>query len=244
MGTVAGTYAPQLDKTVRESVDSRWATVEEQAHALNDKLQGDSAEWSTSASHRKQVRDRQSNPDAAYWDELRCLFRGADMELDLDAMPPDQQAELNERSIEGTGRTLGQLKDENQGFPLRVYSDAQHRLYVQRPTAREYSQGLRNGAAANEPAYVALARVLGRPVSLRDSTNGTSKTYYPDSTSKPSPPTHPPKPPPRPAGRPGNVTPSCWTIPPVWAVASPTSPPPAPEAQVPKTRAPAQTASS
>lgn len=127
------------------------------------------------------ARKIKENNGKAYYDEALRSGRGADMQVDLNALSPDEMLDLLRQPVEGAGKTVAQLQSEYQGCELKVFRDAENRIYVQRPDYAEYTRAVLTVKPAGEPEMVAAAKKHGT-ICLTDRSTGEVNTYYADGT--------------------------------------------------------------
>ena len=134
--------------------------------------------WASSSSHLAKLLGHQGDANTAWYDGLLRDFRGAGTEVDIESLPPEERVKVLRQVVGATGKTLAQLEADFRGRGLKVFCDAQSRLYVQRPDLGGYSRGSDGGAPAGLPDYVAMAAQTGRPISFRDRDTGLIKTFH------------------------------------------------------------------
>ena len=134
--------------------------------------------WASSSSHLAKLLGHQGDANTAWYDGLLRDFRGAGTEVDIESLPPEERVKVLRQVVGATGKTLAQLEADFRGRGLKVFCDAQSRLYVQRPDLGGYSRGSDGGAPAGAPDYVAMAAEMKRPISFRDRDTGAIKTFH------------------------------------------------------------------
>ena len=164
-------YSPLVSRTTKLAADKVVGALLEQSETEKVAASPDAI---------LRAMEQKADPNKAFFDENLRSIRGADTEIQIDALPPEERAALREKLVQSTGKTLAQLQSEYEGCDLRFYVDAEHRLYVQRPDRAEYSEGIRLGKPAGEPEFVAAAQLYEQSISLTDRDTGAVKTYYPD----------------------------------------------------------------
>ena len=136
--------------------------------------------WAASDKHVLAVLQHDADPDAYWHDSLRDFFHGPTAEVNVEHLSAAEQAELGQQKVHGTSQTLAEIQSQYQDRKLRVFRDSQNRLHVQRPGRQEYNQGVRSGALASEPEYLAAARLEGKAISMTNTASGVVSTYHPD----------------------------------------------------------------
>lgn len=127
-----------------------------------------------SALHLSKILETENNVDNAFYDEALRKWKDVNDEVTILSNEDLKKTPLNaEETIETLKMQYGDL--------LKIYKDNEGNLYAQRPTRKEYAQGILEGKASSDPEIVALTKIVGKNIAMT-TPEGKIKTYLQDGT--------------------------------------------------------------